>query len=77
MGPRQIKQHCKLCDESQELIHVAMTELNLSRRRDCEQDSTALPKFANGNLDVAHFAKTGADTVQHPAPRDDFFDDFS
>jgi magnesium chelatase family protein len=32
MGPRQIKLHCKLSDESQELIRVAMTELNLSAR---------------------------------------------
>ena len=32
MGPRQIKQHCQLSDESQELIRVAMTELNLSAR---------------------------------------------
>lgn len=32
MGPKQIKQHCKLSDESQELIRVAMTELNLSAR---------------------------------------------
>ena len=32
MGPRQIRQHCKLGDESQELIRVAMTELNLSAR---------------------------------------------
>jgi magnesium chelatase family protein len=32
MGPRQIKQHCKLSDESQELIRIAMTELNLSAR---------------------------------------------
>src|SRR5438045_7169839 len=32
MGPRQIKQYCKLNDESQELIRVAMTELNLSAR---------------------------------------------
>jgi magnesium chelatase family protein len=32
MGPRQIKQHCTLTDESQELIRVAMTELNLSAR---------------------------------------------
>src|SRR6187397_3093088 len=32
MGPRQIKTHCKLSDESQELIRVAMTELNLSAR---------------------------------------------
>jgi hypothetical protein len=30
MGPRQIKQHCKLSDDSQELIRVAMTELNLT-----------------------------------------------
>jgi magnesium chelatase family protein len=32
MGPKQIKQHCVLSDESQELIRVAMTELNLSAR---------------------------------------------
>ena len=32
MGPRQIKQHCQRSDESQELIRVAMTELNLSAR---------------------------------------------
>ena len=32
MGPRQIRQHCKLDDESQELIRVAMTDLNLSAR---------------------------------------------
>jgi magnesium chelatase family protein len=32
MGTRQIKQHCKLSDESQELIRVAMTQLNLSAR---------------------------------------------
>ena len=32
MGPRQIKQHCQLSDESQELIRVAMIELNLSAR---------------------------------------------
>jgi magnesium chelatase family protein len=32
MGPRQIRRHCQLTDESQELIRVAMTELNLSAR---------------------------------------------
>ena len=32
MGPRQIKRHCNLSDDSQELIRVAMTELNLSAR---------------------------------------------
>ena len=32
MGRRQIKQHCQLSDESQELIGVVMTELNLSAR---------------------------------------------
>jgi len=31
-GRRQIKRHCQLTDESQELIRVAMTELNLSAR---------------------------------------------
>jgi magnesium chelatase family protein len=32
MGPRQIKQHCKLVEECQELIRAAMSELNLSAR---------------------------------------------
>jgi len=32
IGPRQIKRHRQLTDESQELIRVAMTELNLSHR---------------------------------------------
>ena len=32
MTPRHIKQHCALAEESQELIRVAMTELNLSAR---------------------------------------------
>jgi len=32
MGPRQIKQHCALAEDSQELIRVAMQELNLSAR---------------------------------------------
>jgi magnesium chelatase family protein len=32
MVPRHIKEHCKLSEDSQELIRVAMTELNLSAR---------------------------------------------
>jgi magnesium chelatase family protein len=32
MAPRHIKEHCKLSDESQELIRIAMTELHLSAR---------------------------------------------
>ena len=32
MAPRQIRENCKLSDESQELIRIAMTELNLSAR---------------------------------------------
>jgi magnesium chelatase family protein len=32
MSSRAIKQHCKLSDDSHELIRVAMTELNLSAR---------------------------------------------
>ena len=32
LGTRQIKQLCKLSDESQELIRVAMMQLNLSAR---------------------------------------------
>ena len=32
MATRHLKQHCKLTDESQDLIRVAMNELNLSAR---------------------------------------------
>ena len=32
MGSRQIQQHCQLSSESQKLIRVAMTQLNLSAR---------------------------------------------
>ncbi len=32
MGPRQIKKYAQLSEESQELIRIAMTELNLSAR---------------------------------------------
>jgi len=32
MTSRAIKQHCRLTSESQELIRIAMTELNLSAR---------------------------------------------
>ena len=32
MGSRQIRQHCQLSAESQELIREAMTQLNLSAR---------------------------------------------
>ena len=32
MSARQIKAHCKLSDDSQDLIRIAMTELNLSAR---------------------------------------------
>jgi magnesium chelatase family protein len=32
MATRQLKQHCKLSDDSQDLVRVAMNELNLSAR---------------------------------------------
>jgi len=32
MATRQLKQHCKLSQDSQELIRIAMSELNLSAR---------------------------------------------
>jgi magnesium chelatase family protein len=32
MTPKEIKQHCRLDDECQELLKMAMTELNLSAR---------------------------------------------
>ena len=32
MAPKDLKVHCKLEDDSQELLKMAMTELNLSAR---------------------------------------------
>ena len=32
MTPKQIKEHCRLDDECQDLLKMAMTELNLSAR---------------------------------------------
>jgi magnesium chelatase family protein len=32
MAPKEIKAHCRLDDECQELLKMAMTELNLSAR---------------------------------------------
>jgi magnesium chelatase family protein len=57
MGPRQIKQHCKLSDESQELIRVAMTELNLSAR--------AYDRILKVSRTVADLESTDEITTQH------------
>ncbi len=57
MGPRQIKQHCKLTDESQELIRVAMTELNLSAR--------AYDRILKVSRTVADLAASDAITPEH------------
>jgi magnesium chelatase family protein len=32
MAPKQLKQHCRLTNDSNELIRIAMTDLNLSAR---------------------------------------------
>ena len=57
MGPRQIKQHCKLSDESQELIRVAMTELNLSAR--------AYDRILKVSRTIADLAASDASTPEH------------
>jgi magnesium chelatase family protein len=57
MGPRQIKQHCKLSDDSQELIRVAMTELNLSAR--------AYDRILKVSRTVADLAASDAITPEH------------
>jgi magnesium chelatase family protein len=57
MGPRQIKRHCQLTDESQELIRVAMTELNLSAR--------AYDRILKVSRTVADLAASDAITPEH------------
>ena len=57
MGPRQIKRHCQLTDESQELIRVAMTELNLSAR--------AYDRILKVSRTVADLASSDAINPEH------------
>ena len=57
MGPRQIKTHCKLSDESQELIRVAMTELNLSAR--------AYDRILKVSRTIADLAASDSITPEH------------
>src|SRR5215212_4411585 len=57
MGPKQIKQHCQLSDESQELIRIAMTELNLSAR--------AYDRILKVSRTVADLAGEEAITPEH------------
>ena len=57
MGPRQIKQHRKLSDDSQELIRVAMTELNLSAR--------AYDRILKVSRTVADLAQSDSITPEH------------
>ncbi|HEV2806298.1 MAG TPA: ATP-binding protein [Chthoniobacterales bacterium] len=57
MGPRQIKRHCQLSDDSQDLIRVAMTELNLSAR--------AYDRILKVSRTVADLAASEAITPEH------------
>jgi magnesium chelatase family protein len=57
MGPRQIKQHCKLSPESQELIRMAMTELNLSAR--------AYDRILKVSRTIADLSSSEAITTEH------------
>ena len=47
------------------------------RKRGCGQGSIGVGAVPLRDLDIGQFAETGADTINHPAPRDDFFDRFA
>src|SRR6195256_2872178 len=70
MATRQLKRHCQLTDESQELIRVAMTELNLSARAydrilkvsrtiaDLDAKSDILPEHVSEAIQYRTFDRT-------------------
>ena len=65
MATRQLKQHCKLSHDSQELIRVAMSELNLSARAydrilkvsrtiaDLDDKSASRTDSSRGEIDIS------------------------
>ncbi len=57
MGPRQLKEHCLLGNEAQELIRVAMTELNLSAR--------AYDRIRKVSRTIADLAQANEITPEH------------
>ena len=57
MATRQLKQHCKLSQDSQELIRVAMSELNLSAR--------AYDRILKVSRTIADLAGADAITPEH------------
>jgi Magnesium chelatase, subunit ChlI C-terminal len=57
MGPRQIKRHYQLTEESQKLIRVAMTELNLS--------ACAYDRILKVSRTVADLASSDAIAPEH------------
>ena len=60
MGTKQLKQWCKLDSDSQELIRVAMTELNLSARaydRILKVARTIADLAASEDIKVEHLAE--------------------
>ena len=83
MGPRQTKQHCKLSDESQELIRVAMTELNLSARAydrilkvsrtvaDLQGAEGITPSTSVKRFSIAHFGSSSKTPESASAVRSD------
>ena len=59
MGPRQIKQHCKLSEESQELIRVAMTRIESQR-----------PRLRSDSESLAHHRRSAAEQRDHVRTRE-------
>jgi predicted ATPase with chaperone activity len=66
MTTRHLKQHCKLTQDSQELIRVAMSELNLSARAyDRILKVSRTIADLDDKIDISPRARQRSDSISH------------